>query len=460
MLSTRGEKTWTTLSRLLAENEADRVREFLATLPAPEIARALARLDEDEQGRLLVTLPPKAAADLLEELSNVQGADLLEDLPVEKAAAIVDEIDSDVRADLLGELDRGDAEAILAEMDPEEARDARKLLDYAPDTAGGLMITEFLSYRDTITVAGILDDLRVHHREYADYPVQYVYIVNARHELIGVVPLRELVLSDGETPVTQIMFRNPLSIHAESPLEELEPFFDRHPYFGAPVLDAHGRIVGVVQRSAVEAALGKRADRTFMRFSGIIGGDELRHMPLPARAGKRLAWLTLNIVLNIIAASVIIKFQNTLEAAIMLAVFLPIISDMSGCSGNQAVAVSIRELSLGIITPRDYLRVLFKELQVGFPNGLALGTLLGGLAFLYSGFNGAWNPYLALVVGGALCLNTLLSVLVGGFLPLAIKRLKLDPAIVAAPLLTTLTDMCGFFMLLGFATAVLSKLAS
>jgi len=176
-------------------------------------------------------------------------------------------------------------------------------------------------------------------------------------------------------------------------------------------------------------------------------------MPLHTRSLRRLSWLSINIVLNVVAASVIAAYQDTLSAVIALAVFLPIISDMSGCSGNQAVAVSIRELTLGLIRPYEYLRVVVKEGLVGILNGLVLGILLGGLAF-------AWkhNIFLALVVGSALALNTIVAVLIGGLVPLGLKALRLDPALASGPILTTVTDMCGFFLVLSFASGVLPRL--
>ena len=173
-------------------------------------------------------------------------------------------------------------------------------------------------------------------------------------------------------------------------------------------------------------------------------------MPTVTRARRRLSWLSINIVLNIIAASVIALYQETLAAVIVLAVFLPIISDMSGCSGNQAIAVSMREITLGLIQPSDALRVWLKELAVGLINALVLGVLLGVAAYLWQR-----NVYLSLVVGFALAINTILSVSLGGLVPLFLRRMRMDPALASGPILTTVTDMCGFFLVLSFASAML-----
>jgi len=160
-----------------------------------------------------------------------------------------------------------------------------------------------------------------------------------------------------------------------------------------------------------------------------------------------------NILLNLMAASVIAFYQDTLSSVIALAVFLPIISDMSGCTGNQAVAVSMRELSLGIIKPGETFRVWFQEIRVGLINGVVLGILIGLAAFLWKG-----NIYLGLVVGGALAINTLVAVSIGGTVPLVLKKMNVDPALASGPILTTITDMIGFFLALAFATIALGRL--
>ena len=178
-------------------------------------------------------------------------------------------------------------------------------------------------------------------------------------------------------------------------------------------------------------------------------------MPVMIRSRRRLGWLSINIVLNIIAASVIALYEDTLSAVIALAIFLPIVSDMSGCSGNQAVAVSMRELTLGAVAPRDMWRVWSKELSVGVINGLTLGGLLALAAWAWKG-----SPMLGVVVGSALALNTIVAVSLGGTIPLALRRFGIDPAVASGPMLTTVTDMCGFFLVLSMATMALPWLVA
>jgi magnesium transporter len=236
-------------------------------------------------------------------------------------------------------------------------------------------------------------------------------------------------------------------------VEQLEDLFDEHRFLGVPVVDRHRRLVGLVRRVEIGEALAERADSDYRKSQGIVGGEELRSMPLLVRAGRRLSWLSVNVVLNVMAASIIVLYEDTLASVIALAAFLPIISDMSGCSGNQAVAVSMRELALGLAQPRDALRVWIKEIGVGAINGVALGVLLGAVAWIWKG-----NVFLGLVVGGALATNTVVAVSIGGTVPLVLRRLGFDPALASGPILTTVTDICGFFFALGFATLMLGRI--
>ena len=337
-------------------------------------------------------------------------------------------------------------------MSPEDAQEARQLAKYADDVAGGLMITEYLEFSETTTVGEVVDDLSVRADEIAEYFTRYAYVLSSTGRLVGVVEVRDLVLTPRYRTLADVM--SPcLFVAEEDTLEELRSFFDDKNIVAAPVVDQRVRLLGVVRQTAVQEALAERAERQQLRMQGIVGGDEIRALPMLVRARRRLSWLSVNVVLNLLAASVIAFYIETLEAVIALAVFLPIISDMSGCSGNQAVAVSMRELSLGLVKPYEVFRVWMKEISVGLINGVVLGLLLGGVAWTWKG-----NPYLGLVVGGALMLNTLIAVSIGGTVPLILKRFGVDPAVASGPLLTTVTDICGFFLVLTFAALMLSKL--
>lgn len=443
-------RPWERIETLVQTGDTEELDAFLETLSPFEIARAISRMEEKEQGRLLTLLEPGDAADLIEELSDTQGSDLIEDLPAEQAAAIVDEMESDHRADILQEMEEHDAEAILAEMKPDEAHDARHLLTHPEDSAGGIMHTEFITYPQDLKVRDVLEDLRTHREEYAEYPTQYAYVTSQRGILVGVLRMHDLILAPGDASIVRIMIANPIHVSADTDLKTLEHLFERYVFTGIPVTDRHGRVIGVVGRHDVEEAVGERSERTFMRISGIIRGDELRHMPYSERYARRLAWLSINLVLSVLAASVILLFENTVATVTALAALIPIIGNMCGCAGNQAMAVSIREMALGIIQPADAAYVFWKEVQVALLNGCAIGFFLGVGVTAYSG-----DYVLGGVVGTAIALNTLIAVAVGGAVPLGLQKLNLDPALAAGPILMTVVDMCGFLLLLGLASVIL-----
>lgn len=442
------------LQSLLAEGDGEQLDAYVGDLTTGETARAVSHLEEDDQARLLTLMSSADAADLVQQIPNVQAVPLIEHLEPDKAAEILRELPSDERADLLGAVKPENAEAILAKMSPRESHAVRVLTRYPGDVAGGLMVSEYVAFPTEATVGDVIDGLQRRADQYRDYVVQYVYVTAKTGELVGVLRLRDLLLAGRHQIIRSLMIRKPLSVPVLSSIDELLDFFSRHHLLGAPVVDAAGKLVGIVHRAAVEAARGAHSESNYLKSQGIVGGEELRTMPLLLRSRRRLAWLSLNIVLNIVAASVIAFYQETLAAVIALAVFLPIISDMSGCSGSQAVAVSIRELTMGLVRPVELVYVLAKEACVGCINGLVLGLLIASVAWLWKG-----NPFLGLVVGAAMALNTLVSVSIGGTVPLLLKRMNVDPALASGPVLTTITDMCGFFLVLSFASAMLPLLS-
>ncbi len=444
---------WIELERLLEQARQTELEAFLETLSPRELALCVSRLDDDRRARLLAAIGPDDAAAVVEQIPEVQAVDAIEMIEPETAAAILHELHDADRVDLLSDMEHGVAEAILDAMTDEEAETTRALRDYAKDVAGGLMTREYLSFVDSMTVDDLLADLRANASNYRDYVVQYIFVTLPDGRLTGVLRLHDLLFAAPSRTIRELMIPNPLSLRGDASLNDVRTFFDRHPLYGVPVVDDQERLIGMIRRAAMNEALTDRSDAAFLKTQGIVGGEELRSMPILQRSRRRLAWLSVNIALNVVAASVIAMHQETLAAVIALAVFLPIISDMSGCSGNQAVAVSMRELSLGLLRPSEVGRVWLKEVSVGWINGLALGGLLALVAWAWKG-----NPYLGLVAGAALMLNTVVAVSIGGTVPLLLRRLGMDPALASGPILTTVTDVCGFLLLLGIASAMLPLL--
>lgn len=444
------------------DERLDKLRSFLDDLDYAQAAELLSgvepiaqgllisRLREVRQVALLENLPVKQAQDIFEHLSDVQRRTLAEQIKPDLAAVLLGDLFSEECVDILNEMDAEDSEAILSNFAAEEAADLRVLMSYPEGTVGALMRTEYLSFPDTIEVKQIFQDLRANQKTYAGLEIQYAYIVDERRKLVGVLPLRNLLFAQDTKKARDVMIKNPASICVYETREDLRSFFHTHDFVGLPVVDKEGILLGVVEQNSLTEDENDQSTSDFLKVSGLMGKDEIRAMPLWLRSRRRLSWLTLNIVLNLISVSIISLHEHTLQAVIALAFFLPLVSDMSGCSGNQAVAVSLRELSLNLLRPTEFLRVFMKESSVGLINGICLGIIVGIIAALWKG---GWA--LGLVIGGALAVNTIIAVCVGGIVPLLLKWRNLDPALASGPILTTVTDMCGFMLVLSLASVAM-----
>jgi magnesium transporter len=439
---------------VVRQGDPDHLADYLGTLDARSIAREVCELSDDDQTAMLTALDPAAAREILDDIPEVERTEAIGHLSPEAAIAILHEFPSDEQADVVGALDDDEADAILAAMEPAEAEQLAQLAAYPTTAAGGLMTTEVIAFRGTAKVSRVLQQFRDDANRLRQLDVQYAYVTDRHRRLVGVLRLRDLLLFEDDHRLKELMKGDPVAVKVDTSLSELRKLFGDYAFLGVPVTDEKGTLLGVVSRVAVDAAVQDQAASDFRRSLGLVE-EEIRSMPTLRRSRLRLSWLSINIVLNVIAASVIACYQDTLSQVIALAIFLPIISDMSGCSGNQAVAVSMRELTMGLIEPFELYRVLIKEASIGMINGMALGGLLGGVAWAFYG-----NPWLGFVVGAALAFNTLVAVLIGGSLPLLLKRQGVDPALASSPILTTFTDMFGFFLLLSIATILLPKLVA
>lgn len=438
------------LQEAVLASDEQQASKIVESMSSQEVLREASQMKADDRDQLITILPPETAAELVEEAPVGLAVSIIEGLDSSVAAKIMDELQSDTQADIVQEMEEEDAEAVLSEMDAEAAVDVRQLSQFDPDTAGGLMELEVFSFTEDQTVGAVLKRLVEGDDEHEHYRRQYPYIVDATGKLIGIVPLRSLLGSKRSVRLSEIM-RPPISVKPAMGQDELVKLFDEKEFLSMPVVDEQGILLGIVSRIELAEAELERAEQQSLSRQKV--GDELRSMPTLLRSRRRLAWLSSNIVLNIIAASVISMYEETLAAVIAIAIFLPMVSDMSGCSGNQAVGVSMRELSLGLTRPIDLFHVLRKELSVGIINGIVLGILIGIVAWIWKG-----NLYLGMVIGLALSINTLIAVSIGGTVPLILKRFSIDPAVASGPLLTTITDMAGFFLVLSLASLFMPQL--
>lgn len=441
-----------TLTRQLRGREEAAVKAAVAGLHPMDAARLVAGLEEADRLALLEMLNHETAAEIVGQLNERDQAEVVGALEPEVASGIVLEMASDEAADVLGDLPKAKTDAILATWSPRQAAKARRLIAFAENSAGGLMATEFVALRETLTVRQALRSLRAQLRRLKEGAATYVYTVDRDGALTGVLQLRDLVTRKPDQSLSDLKLSTVQFVHHSASKEEVARQFHRHRYLALPVVDDARRLLGVITADSLVDLTREIATDEILKMQG-LDMDETRALPVLRIVRRRITWLSLNIVLNLIAASVIAFYTDTLKAVIALAVFLPIISDMSGVSGMQAVAVSIRDLALNRTSPKEFWQVIGKEARIGFINGLILGAEIGVVSYLWKGM-----PWLGGVVALSLWLNTIIAVCIGSGLPLLIKRFNLDPAIASGPILTTVTDLMGFLIVLSLATRLLPHL--
>lgn len=434
------------LEEMLEEGRTLDATALLNGLHPTDAAGIITELPSKLRAGALILVQPEQAAAIVEELDDDVRAGAIEEMDPGVAAAILGEMYTDEEADVLGDVDPEVAEAILAQLDRQDAADVRELLVYDEDTAGGLMQKEFISVPVYYTASETVIMLRQNAAEFADFPVGYLYAVDDNQRLQGLVTIRSLLLCEGSAKISEIMNPEPITVPPEMEGSELVKVFERHKFLAVPVVDSSGRIRGtVLQDDALNYAI-EEGEEELLKASGILGGEELREMPIHSRVLNRFVWLGTKVLLNMLPVAVIAAHESTIASLAAVAALMPIVSDMGGGAGSQAIAVSIRELSLDRVKPRDYFEVLIKETSVGIIIGILLAALLG---VIFGTKEHSLN--FGLLAATAIGLNTVIAVAVGGLLPLLLRRMKIDPAAASSPLLTTVTDTVGFWLVLTMA---------
>jgi magnesium transporter len=425
----------------------DAVRLLHALHPADQ-ADVVAELDEDEQRRLVDALTPRQLAGLLEFLESEERAEIVEDLAPGRLAPALDLMADDDAADVLQDLEPQQARAVLAQM--ADADEVAPLLRHEEDSAGGIMTRGFIALREGMTAHQAIAELR-RLRPDAERSY-YLYVTDAAGRLNGVIGLRDLVIAEPLTRLATIMRRDVHSVHEDTDQEECARLIQHYDLLALPVVDGENRLVGVLTVDDVIDVVQEEATEDMYRMAG-IQGEEHVFSPVPTSVRRRLPWLYVNAITAFAAAAVVGLFQGTISEHAVLAACMPIVAGMGGNAGTQTITVIIRSLALGDISPRDALPALRKELLVGLTNGIAIGTVLALIVGMVTG-----NPWLAAVLGSALVLNLLAAATAGVCVPLALRLLRVDPALASAVFTTTVTDVLGFFFFLGLATLFISRI--
>ena len=421
----------------------------LKRLRIADQAEALVRFPPDAQTVLLAVLPSDDLGAIIKELEVEDAVALCEKIENSKLPEIFDAASPDIAADVLKALEPASAEDVLVKM--ETAPDVIPLLEYEDDAAGGLMTPEFVALRETMTTGQALDFLRLWAREIGPDPeyLHYLFVVDWEGALKGGLSLAQLVLASRGQFVSLLMDEDIISVGVETDQEEAARLMERYDIFNLPVVDDDGRLVGVVWLDDMIRVLEDEATEDMFRMIG-VAEEEKALGPFWRSVRNRLPWLVVNLGTAVLAGYVITLFQSTMGQVVALAAFLPVIAGQGGIAGTQTLTLIIRSITLGEVSPANARQLLLKELGLGLVHGLALGLVVGLIAFIWKG-----SEYLALVVGIAMTANLVVAGISGVVVPLGFRALRIDPALSSAVAVTTLTDVLGFLVYLGLATAVI-----
>jgi magnesium transporter len=333
-----------------------------------------------------------------------------------------------------------------------EAAEVRSLEQYPPDTAGGIMTTNVTALPEDLTVEEAINELRRMSEELEQ--MFYVYVVDKRRHLVGVLSMRDLILAKPHRRLGEIMIPNVTALPAAMDQEEVARLFDKYGYMAMPVVDARNRLAGIVTVDDVVDVLQEEATEDVQKMFG-AGGEERLSSKWQFSFKMRVWWLVVNLATAFLAGAVVGAFEDTLKSLTLLAIYMPIVAGMGGNAGAQAMAVSIRGLAVGKVDRKLLWHVIRRELVVGVATGLVVGVITAAIALVWHHAHAGWGPSaaLGLVVGLALIVNHTLACSSGAAIPFIMKKLGFDPAQSATIFATTVTDVGGFFGLFMLARA-------
>ena len=436
----------------LDSKDINKLKELFDELHSYDKAQFLMDLTP-EQREMFKHFSDEELADMFEELEYEEQKVLIEELGVKRTAGILEEMSTDDAVDLLGELEEEEKFEIFQLMDDKEEIDIKKLMQYPEDTAGGLMTNEFIIIPDTFTTDDTLKKIRKIAPDAET--AYYLYVVDEKKNLRGVLSLRELIISDPKTKVEDIMFERVVSVPVDMDQEEVADIMKKYDFLALPVVQ-DDKVMGIITIDDVVDVLQDEASEDIYKFGGFSGSDqELREVgtSIFKSAQSRIPWLVLLLFLGLLAGNIIGQFEETLETVAILAVFIPMIAGMAGNTGTQSLAVVVRGLTLGEFEEKGILPLIRREAGAGIIIGVVNGLLITVIATIWQG-----NMMLGLILGISLLITLFVATLSGTIIPLLMNKLNIDPAVASGPFITTINDMIGLSIYFTIATYFMEQL--
>ncbi len=411
---------------------------------------SLEMMAEDEALEVLKVLPVPLTVRAIRHLQVSYAAALLKDADPQLFKSIASSLEPQFAATIFMHLPDDARERLMQHIPDKLKSQIREVLTYPEDSIGRIMSTNFLSFHKDIPVGEAIEKIRSLAKKRS--PASYAYVIDDEEHLVGVMNMRDLMLASPEESLDAIMRKDVFTLHCFVDREEAANELSKRRYFAAPVVDSQNHILGIIKAEQLLQGIQEEVTEDLQRMFG-VGGDERTFSPMRFSLKKRLPWLHVNLATAFLAAAVVALFEGVIAKLTILAVFLPVIAGQGGNAGAQSLAVVMRGLVMREIPKDKVRRLIFKEGGIGAINGAIIGVVTAIVAWTWHG-----NPYLGLVIGLGMLVNLTLAGLSGSSIPILMKAVGLDPAQCSSIILTTVTDVMGFFAFLGFAVLFQSYL--
>ena len=451
------------VSELVTESNQANLERINLAFSQGAIARVRQLINEDlaapDIAHLLSSVPPKQrtilwnlveaeelAADVLAYLGEEERSEIVARLEPEELASLIESFEFDDKVDILQELPESVIEEVLLSMDSQDRQRVEDVLSFDEDSAGGLMNTDVVTVRPDITIDVVLRYIR----RYRELPpmTDNLWVVNRRDEFIGQAPISKILISDSNTTVREIMETEIEPFIVSTHKDEVAQRFERLDLVSAPVVNENGNLLGRITVDDVVDVIRASADHSLMSQVG-LDEDEDIFAPLLRTVRRRSIWLGINLLTAFLASAVIGMFEATLEQVVALAILMPVVASMGGIAGTQALTIVIRGMALGRVGSANIRALVSREVFIGLANGLFWSVVVALAAYAWFG-----DLTLGYVIAIAIIVNLFIAALVGTMLPGYLKSMQIDPALAGGVVLTTVTDVVGFFCFLGIATLV------
>ena len=429
------------IKALLARKDEAALIAFVEDQHPADLAEAFSSLTEEERKTLFDLLPSELAADIVEELETEYQTEIMNKLEVEQASDIITAMESDDATDLLSELEEQKQDDILSNLDKEEAEEFQELLSYEDDSSGGIMGTECIALSPNMKVDYALDFIRRTGKE--AQTLNDIYVVDPDERIVGVLSLRDIVVANPLLKIGEIMHRKVVKVGVNVDQEEAAMLFKKYGVSAIPVVDDQDRLTGIITADDILHVVDEEATEDIQKMAGVISNDDTYMSTKATRLwSSRIIWLVVLFLADLSSGFIMKGFEKSLEVAVSLTFFIPLLIGCAGNAGSQASAVVIRSLALKEVQIKDSMEILWKELRIGLLLGIVTGIAGVVLSMLIPHSEISWAA-MGLTIGISILLTVTLGSVAGAGLPILASLLRQDPAVIAGPLITTVVDAAG-----------------